>query len=704
MTRSPSAPPDARGARLDGDVLRVAVPATASAEAVELCLLPRGGSSSAALPLPGPDGERRVELRRTAEGWWQGEADGVAAGTPYGLRVHGPWDPVRGVRTNPAKLLVDPWTRRVAGSLTSLAAARPFAGDDPFSARRSDEDSARAVPHGLVTPAPEPATSARPDVPWPDTVIYETHVRDLTMRHPEVPEHLRGTYAGVAHPAVVDHLVALGVTTLELLPIFASQAEPSLLARGRGNHWGYSTLAYLAPHPRYASTPGREVEEVRAMVATLHAAGLEVVLDVVFNHTCEGGVDGPSLSWRGLDAAGWYALDSRGRDVDLTGCGNTLDPASPLVRALVVDSLRYWVTVMGVDGFRFDLASTLGRPRGGAFDPAAPLLTDIATDPVLSTVKLIAEPWDATGEGYRVGGFGPAWAEWNGRFRDGVRDFWRGHGPLSEIVTRLAGSSDLYWPARTPAASVNFVTAHDGFTLADLVSYERKHNEANGEQGRDGTDDNRSANHGVEGPTDDPAVLALRARQARNLLATLLLSAGTPMLLGGDELGHTQHGNNNVYSLDDETSWRSWTALPDPDLVDFVARALSLRRATPALRRTDFFYGREDTDPDGAVPDVAWLHPDGRELVEPDFHHHGRTLVVRVDGAGAGPALLVVLHADSSSVDVRLPDAYGDAAWTPVLDTGTASGAPGSAQTRPAGETIDVRGHTTLVLRAAPGA
>ncbi|MDD7967641.1 glycogen debranching protein GlgX [Actinomycetospora lemnae] len=671
------------GAHLDGDQLRVHVPAAPTAEAVELCLLADGT-------------ERRVELRRAGDGWWRGEADGVTIGTPYGLRVHGPWDPARGVRTNPAKLLVDPWARRVEGKVTSLEVARPFAGSDPFGARRDDRDSAGVVPHAVVAAPLDDAAVPRPRVPWADTVIYETHVRDLTMRHPDVPAELRGTYAGVAHPAVVDHLVALGVTTVELLPVFAHADEPSLLARGRANHWGYSTLAYLAPQPRYAATPGREVEEFRAMVATLHAAGLEVVLDVVFNHTCEGGADGPSLSWRGLDAGGWYALDARGHDVDLTGCGNTLDPASPLVRGLVLDSLRYWVTTMGVDGFRFDLASTLGRPHGGAFDAASPLLAEIVGDPVLADVKLIAEPWDATGEGYRVGGFGPGWAEWNGRFRDDVRDFWRGHGPLSAIVTRVAGSSDLYWPARTPAASVNFVTAHDGFTLADLVSYERKHNEANGEQGRDGTDDNRSANHGVEGPTADPAILGLRARQSRNLLTTLLLSAGTPMLLGGDELGHTQHGNNNVYSLDDETSWRSWD---DPVLVDFVARALALRRATPALRRTDFFYGREDTDPDGAVPDIAWLHADGRELTEPDFHHHGQTLVVRIDG---DRALLLVLHAGRGPVDVLLPDAFGDTAWVPVLDPGTPGGAPPSSEPLPAGTALAVPAHTALVLRATP--
>jgi isoamylase len=520
-------------------------------------------------------------------------------------------------------------------------------------------------------------------------------VRDLTMRHPEVPAGLRGTYGGVAHPAVVEHLRRLGVTTVELLPVFANAPEPSLMARGARNHWGYSTLAYLAPEPRYAAVPGEEVAEVRAMVDALHAAGLEVVLDVVFNHTCEGGVGGPSLSWRGLDAPSWYQLSPDGRDVDLTGCGNTLDAGSPLVRALVLSCLRYWVTTMGVDGFRFDLASTMGRPAGSGFSASAPLLAEIAADPVLAGVKLIAEPWDATGEGYQVGGFGPGWAEWNGRYRDGVRDFWRGEGPVSEIVTRFAGSSDLYWPARSPAASVNFVTAHDGFTLRDLVSYDHKHNEAHGEDNRDGTDDNRSWNSGVEGPSSDPAVVALRGRRMRNLLATLGLSAGTPMLLGGDELGHTQHGDNNAYCVDDETSWRSWEDA-DPSLAAFVARVFALRRSVPELRRDDFYYGRSGLA-DGEVPDIVWLSETGRELGPTDWATSRRTLVVRVRSAAS---LLVVLHAGASEVDVELPDRFGDASWALALDSGLGDGEPADVGPLVAGTSTTVPAHTCLVFRS----
>jgi isoamylase len=676
-------PTDTPGAVLDDDgVLAVAVPATSSAAAVELCLLDGGSDGS----------ERRVELARGPDGWWRGSVAGIADGQGYGLRVHGPWSPRTGVRTDAAKLLVDPWTRRIGGRFTRLAAALAHSGEDPFGPR-SDVDSAGAVPFGVVTAPVPPSASSRPAVPWADTVLYETHVRDLTMRHPEVPDALRGTYGGVAHPAVVEHLRRLGVTTVELLPVFANAPEPSLMARGARNHWGYSTLAYLAPEPRYAAVPGQEVAEVRAMVDALHAAGLEVVLDVVFNHTCEGGVGGPSLSWRGLDAPSWYQLSPDGRDIDLTGCGNTLDAGSPLVRALVLSCLRHWVTTMGVDGFRFDLASTMGRPGGSGFSPCAPLLAEIAADPVLSTVKLIAEPWDATGEGYQVGGFGPAWAEWNGRFRDGVRDFWRGEGPVSEIVTRLAGSSDLYWPARSPAASVNFVTAHDGFTLRDLVSYDHKHNEAHGEGNRDGTDDNRSWNSGVEGPSTDPAVGALRARRMRCLLATLGLSAGTPMLLGGDELGHTQHGDNNAYCMDDETSWRSWA---DASMVPFVERVFALRRSVPELRRDDFYYGRSGLA-DGEVPDIVWLSETSRELGAEDWGHHRQTLVVRVRSASS---VLLVLHAGAGSVDIELPAWLGDTAWTPELTSGTSDGAPVSVDGLPAGASVTVPPHTFLVFRS----
>ncbi|NMO91240.1 glycogen debranching protein GlgX [Actinomycetospora sp. TBRC 11914] len=666
--------------RADG-VLAVAVPAAASAEAVELCLL------------AGEGGERRVELARdAADGWWRGSIPGVAAGQGYGLRVHGPWSPRTGVRTDPAKLLVDPWAKRVGGRFTDLSAALAHAGDDPFGPR-SGVDSAGSVPFAVATGPVAPAAVERPAVPWRDTVLYETHVRDLTMRHPEVPPELRGTYGGVAHPAVVDHLRRLGVTTVELLPVFANAPEPSLMTRGRRNHWGYSTLAYLAPEPRYAAVPGQEVAEVRAMVDALHAAGLEVVLDVVFNHTCEGGVGGPSLSWRGLDAPSWYQLSADGRDIDLTGCGNTLDAGSPLVARLVLDCLRYWVTTMGVDGFRFDLASTLGRPGGSAFSPHAPLLTAIAEDPVLASVKLIAEPWDATGEGYQVGGFGPAWAEWNGRYRDGVRDFWRGHGPVSEIVTRFAGSSDLYWPARGPAASVDFVTAHDGFTLRDLVSYDHKHNAAHGEDNRDGTDDNRSWNSGVEGPSSDAAVEALRGRRMRNLLATLGLSAGTPMLLGGDELGHTQLGDNNAYCMDDETSWRDWS---DRSMVPFVERVFALRRSVPELRRDDFYYGHSGLA-EGEVPDIVWLSETARELGPTDWADPRRTLVVRVRSASS---LLVVLHAGHEPVDVVLPSRFGDTAWTPVLDSRSPDGEPADPAALAAGSRTVVPPHTFLAFRS----
>ncbi|MFC5061373.1 glycogen debranching protein GlgX [Actinomycetospora atypica] len=681
---------DRRGVRLAEDgTLSVLVPATTTAEAVEVCLLD-GRRSGAELD---PGGERRIELVPDEAGWWRGTVPDVAPGTGYGLRVHGPWSPATGVRTNPAKLLVDPWARQVGGRFIDLDAALAYSGD-PFTGAVSTVDSAGHVPYALV-PAPEGIVGKdRPDVPWRDTVLYETHVRDLTMRHPEVPAELRGTFGGVAHPAVLEHLTRLGVTTVELLPVFANAPEPSLMARGRRNHWGYSTLAYLAPEPRYAAVPGREIAEFRAMADALHAAGLELVLDVVFNHSCEGGVDGPSLSWRGLDGPGWYQLGPDGRDIDFTGCGNTFDAGSPLVTALVVDCLRYWVTEMGVDGFRFDLASTLGRPGGSGFSRDAPLLVALAEDPVLSQVKLIAEPWDCTGEGYQVGGFGPVWAEWNGRYRDGARDFWRGHGAVSEIVTRLAGSSDIYWPRRGPAASVNFVTAHDGFTLRDLVSYDHKHNEANGEDNRDGTEDNRSWNCGVEGPSTDPAVLSLRERQMRNLLATLGLSAGTPMLLGGDELGHTQHGNNNVYCLDDETSWRDWSS---SELTGFVSRVLALRRSVPELRRDDFFYGHSDLAV-GEVPDIVWLAEDTRELGAEDWGRHRETLVVRVRSASS---LLMVLHAGTGPVDVQLPAWLGDPAWVPELTSGTADGAPDSMEPVAAGSVVTVPGRTFLVFRSA---
>ncbi|HCA87646.1 MAG TPA: glycogen debranching enzyme GlgX, partial [Streptomyces sp.] len=442
------------GAHVDADGARFAVAST-SADAVEVCLI------------DGPDGdlsERRVSLTERTFGVWHGHLPGVTAGQRYGYRVHGPYRPWHGVRANPAKILVDPYARRITGRVTDLDAARGWV-DDPMTGALSERDSLGHVPLSVVTgPDPRPA-QPRPDVPWSETVITELHVKGFTAQHPEVPPHQRGTYLGLAHPAVLAHLTRIGVTAVELLPVNSIADEPPLLERGLANYWGYATLGFLAPHAGYASVPGAEVEEFAVMVAALHSAGIEVILDIVPNHTAEGGVGGTTLSYRGLDAPAYYSLGGNGHDADITGTGNTLDSGSPTVIRLVCDAMRHWVTAFGVDGFRIDLASVLGRPRSGTFDPHAPLLTAIAVDPVLSRTKLIAEPWDATGEGYRVGGFGVAWSEWNGRYRDAVRDFWRGHGGIGEVASRLTGSSDLYaGNGRRPWASINFVTAHDGFT------------------------------------------------------------------------------------------------------------------------------------------------------------------------------------------------------------------------------------------------
>ncbi|HEX2131149.1 MAG TPA: glycogen debranching protein GlgX, partial [Actinophytocola sp.] len=481
------------GAHPEAGGVRFAV-ASSVAEAVDLCLIAEDGS------------EHRIGLTERTFGIWHGLVPGVTPGQRYGYRVHGPYDPGRGLHANPAKLLVDPYARRITGRVTDLDATLGYRGD-PLTGGRSPVDSLGHVPLSVVTSPGGPDTGVKPETPFEETVIYELHVRGFTKLHPDVPPHQRGTYLGLTHPSVVDYLVRLGVTAVELMPVHTFVDEPALLRSGRHNYWGYASLGFLAPHEGYASEPGRETAEFRTMVAALHAAGIEVIMDVVFNHTGEGGIDGPTLSMRGLDAPAYYLLDRDGFDVDITGCGNTLDPASPTVVRLVTDSLRYFADELGVDGFRLDLASALGRPGGGAFDPNAPLLTAITTDPVLSRCKLIAEPWDATGDGYRVGGFAPQWTEWNGRFRDGVRDFWRGGVGVRDLAYRLSGSEDLYAAnTRRPWAAINFVTAHDGFTLRDLVSYNEKHNEANGEQNQDGANDNNTWNSGVEGPSEDPGI------------------------------------------------------------------------------------------------------------------------------------------------------------------------------------------------------
>lgn len=701
------------GAHVIEGGVRFAV-ASSCAEAVEVCLVEGNDSGHDSAHDSAFDGgcwsERRVELTERTFGVWHGVVPGIGPGQRYGFRVHGPYEPVRGLRCNPAKLLVDPYARQIVGRVTRLDAARGYQ-DDPYIGLPSTVDSLGAVPLSVVSAGPAGTWAGgapqRPDVPWSDTVLYELHVRGFTRRHPDVPPEHRGTYLGLAHPAVLEHLVRLGVTTVELLPVHAIGDEPELLRRGQHNYWGYSTLGFLAPHAGYAAITGNEVTEFRTMVDALHAAGIEVVLDVVYNHTCEGRVDGPTLSWRGLDAPRYYVHRVDGAQVDITGCGNTLDAGSPVVVRLVLDSLRYWAGELGVDGFRFDLASALGRPHAGWFDPDATLLTAITCDPVLSQCKLIAEPWDATGDGYRLGGYGVQWAEWNGRFRDTVRDFWRGATGVRDLAYRLAGSSDLYADdGRRPWQSINFVTAHDGFTLRDLVSYNRKHNEANGEQGADGTNDNRSWNHGVEGDPAPDDVVALRWRQSRNLLATLLLATGTPLLTAGDELWRTQRGNNNAYCLDNVTSWVQWDLDGARQLTAFVRRVLALRHGVPALRQAEFFDGRET--PDG-TPDLAWLRADGQELTEADwFDDERRTLCMWIDGSHvrseggdqpAGDSWLLVLHAGAAPTTVTLPGPEYGAWYQPVLDTCSDDGAPADTAQYASGSLVSLPARSILLFR-----
>ncbi|MEJ5944824.1 glycogen debranching protein GlgX [Pseudokineococcus basanitobsidens] len=684
-------------------------------------LLAEGGASAAvyaphaervqvALLADGDGGlvEERVDLAGRTHGVWHGSLPGVGAGQRYGLRVHGPWEPERGHRFNPAKLLLDPYARAVHDEVRWDAALFAHEVDDQWrpvdgpartggARRRSSGDSAPWAPHGVVLPPRRAEGAVRPRTPWRDTVVYEAHVRGLTMRHPDVPPELRGTYAALGHPAVVAHLVELGVTALELLPVHAIAEEPHLVRRGRRNAWGYSTLSYFAPAPRYASAAARALgpaavtAELAGAVEALHAAGLEVLLDVVYNHTAEGGVEGPALSFRGLDAEAYYRLDSAGLDVDVTGCGGTLDASSARVVALVLDSLRHWVDAYGVDGFRFDLAPALARGRDAAFDPEHPFLVAARADPVLADVKLVAEPWDVGPGGWRTGQFPPPFAEWNDRYRDDVRSFWladaararRGQHPgdgVRHLATRLAGSADLFAHGastdasrRGPLASVNLLAAHDGFTLADACAHESKHNEGNGEENRDGHGDNRSDNHGVEGPTDDPQVLAARRRSVRNLLGTLTVSTGVPMLLGGDEMLRTQHGNNNAYVVDDEAVWLDWPALrrggPEADLLATTTRLLALRREHAVLRQDTFASGRPVHD-DGTV-DLAWFGPDGRPMSEERWHEvQLRTLqMVHHGGPTGGRSLLVVLHSGAGSTPVRLPAEPWALGWDLLWDS-----------------------------------
>jgi glycogen operon protein len=663
--------------------LDIAVLASA-AESVEVCLLhPRTGGGLR---------EERVPLTNRLHGVWYGHVAGPGVGQRYALRAQGPWDPVRGHRYNAAKQLLDPYARALSGPVVMRPEMFGHVVDDRFEgdhARRDDRDSGPWMPHAVVVDdaAFDWGDDRPPYVAMADTVVYEAHVKGLTKRLPGVPEHLRGTYAGLGHPATLDHLRSLGVTSVELLPVHAICDEPSLAHRRRVNYWGYSTLGFFAPHPGYAAAtdPLAVVDEFKAMVRAMHAAGLEVLLDVVYNHTCEAGVTGPTLSFRGLDSATYYRLDGYGNDVDSTGCGNSLDAREPRVIQLILDSLRYWVTQMHVDGFRFDLATTLARGRDG-YDPEHPFLVAARVDPVLADVKLIAEPWDVGAHGWRTGQFPVPFSEWNDRFRDTVRDFWltgtarvtagEQAGGVRDLATRLAGSADVFAAHRGPLASINFVSAHDGFTLADLASYNVKHNEANGEDNRDGSDNNRSWNHGVEGVTDDEQVLTARRRTIRNLMATLLLATGVPMIVAGDELGRTQGGNNNGYCADDELSWVDWELKPwQEDLRDTVAHLLALRREHPVLRQDRFFAGRP-VHPDG-TKDIAWFGPDGAELDHGRWHDPSlrvlqmylHAVLADTQGRHIDGSLLVVVQGQPEQAAVRLPGEPWASRYTLLWDS-----------------------------------
>ncbi|MCZ4611646.1 glycogen debranching protein GlgX [Streptomyces sp. Lzd4kr] len=672
------------------------------AERVELVLVDDKGRHSA-VPLTEIDGFV-----------WHGYLPDVGPGQRYGYRVHGPWDPSLGHRCNPAKLLLDPYSRAVDGQVDNHASLFERTPGAP-----SPADSAGHTMLGVVTePYFDWGDDSPPRRPYADTVIYEAHVRGLTRSHPDVPPELRGTYAGLAHPAIVEHLTSLGVTAVELMPVHQYVQDGVLQSRGLSNYWGYNTIGFFAPHNAYAArgTRGRQVDEFKSMVKALHAAGLEVILDVVYNHTAEGNERGPTLSFRGIDNASYYRLvdGDWAHYYDTTGTGNSLLMRHPYVLQLIMDSLRYWVTEMHVDGFRFDLAATLAR-QFHEVDRLSAFFDLIQQDPVISRVKLIAEPWDVGEGGYQVGNFPQLWSEWNGKYRDAVRDFWRAEpGSLGEFASRLTGSSDLYAHSRRrPRASVNFVTAHDGFTLRDLVSYNDKHNEANGENNRDGESHNRSWNCGAEGETRDPAVLGLRARQQRNFLATLLLSQGIPMLCHGDELGRTQRGNNNAYCQDNEVSWVDWRLTDDQRaLADFTRHVIGLRAAHPVLRRRRFFQGETPTHPDQPLPDLVWLLPDGREMTPDDWRRSDAHAVAAFlngdaiaepDSCGrpvVDDSFLMLLNSYWEPMEFQLPDdTYGER-WTTLIDTSDQQSPPDEVEHK-AGTSVLIE-RRSLVLLSRP--
>ena len=672
----------------------------ASAEGVELCLVDEQLNES------------RIELEEKHAGVWHAYLPTIGPGQRYGYRVHGPWDPAGGLRFNPRKLLLDPYARAITGMPDTSRAVYGHRLDHPD--QRDDEfDSLGHTMLSVVTsPYFDWNGDRRINRPYNETVIYEAHVKGMTIRHPEIPPMLRGTYAGLAHPAMVEHLLILGVTAVELMPIHQFVHDAFLVNQGRRNYWGYNTIGFFAPHNEYAATGslGQQVAEFKGMVRALHQAGIEVILDVVHNHTAEGDERGPTLSFRGIDNRGYYRLvdhDPR-RYVDTTGTGNSFNVSTPQSLQLIMDSLRYWVTEMHVDGFRFDLAASLAREFHDV-DRLSTFFDLVHQDPIVSQTKLIAEPWDLGEGGYQVGNFPPLWTEWNGKFRDTARDYWRGEpASLPDLASRFTGSSDLYLDdGRSPHASINFVTAHDGFTLRDLVSYKDKHNFANGENNRDGESHNRSWNCGVEGPTDDPGVLALRARQQRNLMATLMLSQGVPMISHGDEIGRTQHGNNNAYCQDNELAWMDWDAL-DADMLSFTRMLIRLRASHPIFRRRRFFEGRAIKSWD-LVPDISWLRPNGEPMTAQDWQAgYAKTLTVVLNGAAlnerdqygralADSSFALFFNASTEPAACLVPGRTTGARWSRVFDTAEW---PDRHEDHvvPAGSRVDLHPHSLVVM------
>jgi isoamylase len=669
------------------------------AERIELCLFDAQGNES------------RVVLPEVSAFIFHGYLPNIGPGQRYGFRVHGPWEPENGHRCNPNKLLLDPYGKAVEGQVKWDEAVFPYRFNEDETSR-NDADSAPFMPKSVVTnPFFEWDADRRPQTPWHQTIIYETHVKGFTMRHPGVPENLRGTYAGMAHPAAIRYLKQLGVTAVEVLPIHQFIHGNQLLERNLRNYWGYDSICFLAPHNEYAASGqlGQQVTEFKQMVKALHAEGIEVILDVVYNHTVEGNHMGPVLAMKGIDNAAYYRTHEGRYYMDYTGTGNSLNMRHPHVLQLIMDSLRYWLLEMHVDGFRFDLAATLARELHDV-DRLSAFFDIIQQDPVISQVKLIAEPWDVGEGGYQVGNFPSLWSEWNGKYRDVVRDFWRGTDQtLDEFATRLTGSSDLYAAnGRRPYASINFVTAHDGFTLNDLVSYNEKHNEANGEAGKDGADDNRSWNCGAEGPTEQPEILDLRARQQRNFLTTLFLSQGVPMMLGGDEFGRTQHGNNNGYCQDNDVSWFDWEHMDD-GLRAFVSRVIQFRKEHPVFQRRRWFHGRKVRGT--GVTDIGWFKPDGELMTDGDWQAgYARTVGVFLNGKAiptpdhrgepiTDDSFYLLFSAHNEPMTFKLPTCPWGDRWEKVIDTNKPIPDLREHEEHKAGHDVWLQAHSVMVLR-----